>query len=65
VNIAPWWGEAYYNLSRALEVTGQYDLAVKNLNYYLELSPPEAEARAARAHLSEIQTEQETAARKK
>jgi ankyrin repeat protein len=65
VIISPWWGEAYHNLSRALELTGQYDLAVKNLNYYLELNPPEAEARAARAHLSEIQTEQETAVRKK
>ena len=63
--VAPWWGDAYYNLSRALELTGQYDLAVKNLNYYLELNPPEAGARAARAHLSEIQAEKETAAGKK
>jgi tetratricopeptide (TPR) repeat protein len=62
---APWWGDAYHNLSRALELTGQYDLAEKNLTYYLELKPPEADARAARAHFSEIQTEKETAASKK
>lgn len=63
--IAPWWGDAYHQLSRALELTGQYDLAVKNLNYYLELNPPDAEARAARAHLAEIPGEKEAAAGKK
>ena len=60
--IAPWWGDAYHNLSHALEITGQYDLAEKNLNYYLELNPPETEARASRAHLAEIQTEKATGA---
>jgi len=54
---APWWRDAYYQLSRALELSGQYDLAVKNLNYYIELNPPAAEARAARDHLLEIQSE--------
>jgi tetratricopeptide (TPR) repeat protein len=53
---APWWGDAYYQLSRALELTGRYDLAMKNLSYYIELNPPEAEARAARNHLIELQT---------
>jgi ankyrin repeat protein len=56
LNVAPWWGEAYRQLSRALEMTGQYEVAEKNLNYYLALHPPEAEARAARDHLAKIQT---------
>lgn len=56
LNIAPWWRDPYLQLSRALELTGQYELAAKNLNYYLELHPPEAEARAAREHLAKIRT---------
>ena len=62
LEIAPWWGNAYYNLSRALEMSGEYDDDSKQLNYYLELKPPEADAREARAHIVVIQTEKETAA---
>ena len=63
--IAPWWANAYYNLSRALELNGQYDEAVQQLNYYLKLNPPEADAREARAHIVVIQTIKETAAQKR
>ncbi|MGA3125616.1 MAG: ankyrin repeat domain-containing protein [Candidatus Korobacteraceae bacterium] len=63
--IAPWWGNAYYNLSRALELSGKYDEAVKQLNYYLELKPTEADASEARAHIAVIQSEKESAAHKK
>jgi len=64
VEIAPWWGNAYYNLSRALEMQGKYDEAVQQLNYYLELKPAEADASEARAHLFVIQTEKEVATHK-
>jgi tetratricopeptide (TPR) repeat protein len=64
LNAAPWWRDPYYQLSRALKLSGQYDLALKNLNYYLELHPPEAEARVARDHLLEIQTKMEAASPK-
>ena len=63
--IAPWWGDAYYNLSRALELRGWYDEAVRQLNYYLELKPSEANATEARAHIAVILSEKEAAARKK
>jgi serine/threonine-protein phosphatase 6 regulatory ankyrin repeat subunit B len=63
--IAPWWGNAYYNLSRALELSGQYDDAVKQLNYYLELKPSEADANDARAKIAVLQAEKVTAAQKK
>ena len=63
LEIAPWWGNAYYNLSRALEMRGQFDDAIRQLNYYVESKPPEADAREARAHIVVIQTEKETAAR--
>jgi serine/threonine-protein phosphatase 6 regulatory ankyrin repeat subunit B len=62
--IAPWWGNAYYNLSRALELSGQYDEAVKQLNYYLELKPSEADAADARAKIAVIQAEKQAAAQK-
>ena len=65
VEIAPWWGDAYYNLSRALEMCGQYDEAFDQLNYYLELKPSEADAREARAHLVAIQIEKNAAVGKK
>jgi tetratricopeptide (TPR) repeat protein len=65
LEIAPWWGNAYYNFSRALELSGQYDEAVKQLNYYLQLKPSEAEASEARAHISVIQAEKEAAVQKK
>jgi hypothetical protein len=62
--IAPWWGNAYYNLSRAQELSGHYDEAVKQLNNYLELKPTEAEASEARAHIAVIQAEKEATASK-
>ncbi len=61
LEIAPWWGNAYYNLSRALEMSGQYDEAMKQLKYYLELKPAEADASEARAHLTVLQTEKDIA----
>jgi tetratricopeptide (TPR) repeat protein len=63
-DLAPWWGNAYYNLSRALEMSGQYDEAIQQLNYYLELKPVEADASEAQAHIVVIQTEKEAAAHK-
>ncbi len=65
LEIAPWWANAYYNYSRALELSGQYDEAAKQLNYYLQLNPSEADAREARAHLVVIQTLKEAAAQKR
>lgn len=64
LEIAPWWNNAYYNLSRAMELNGQCDEAIKQLNYYLKLNPPEADASEARAHIVVIQAEKDTAARK-
>lgn len=65
LEIAPWWGDAYYNLSRALELSGQYDDAIKQLNYYLELKLSEADAADARTKIAVFQTEKEAAARRR
>ncbi len=67
-DLAPWWANAYYNLASVLELSGKYDEATTALNHYLELNPPEVEAREARARLGVIQTLKEAAiksARKK
>jgi regulator of sirC expression with transglutaminase-like and TPR domain len=59
--VAPWWRDVYLPLSRAHELNGQYDFAIRDLEYYLELHPPKDEARAARSHLRELETKQGTA----
>jgi tetratricopeptide (TPR) repeat protein len=64
LEIAPWWSNAYYNLSRALEMRGQYDDAARQLNYYLELKPAEADASEARTHLVVLQAEKDAVAGK-
>jgi len=64
LSFAPWWADAYFNLSRALEMREQYDDAIQQLKYYLELKPTEADAREARAHIVVIQAEVDAAAHK-
>ncbi|MDR3792440.1 MAG: ankyrin repeat domain-containing protein [Terracidiphilus sp.] len=60
--IAPWWGNVYYNLSRALEMHGEYEDAIRQMRYYLALKPAEADANEARAHLVVLETERDAAA---
>jgi len=61
---ASWWSNACFNLSRVLELSGQYDDAIRQMNYYLEFKPPEQDTVMARAHITAIQTEKENAASK-
>lgn len=44
LKIAPWWGDAYYNLSVSLEAAGRLDEAKAALNLYLLTKPIDAEA---------------------
>lgn len=43
LKIAPWWGDAYYNLSFSLESAGRLDEAKAALNLYLLTKPKDAE----------------------
>jgi ankyrin repeat protein len=63
--IAPSWGNAYYNLARALELSGEYDDAMAQLQFYLDTKPSDADAAEARDHIKVIQAEKEAAASKK
>jgi len=61
LELAPWWANAYFNLSRALELNGRYDEAIQQMNYYLEIKPSGLDADEARIHLLVLQKEKEAA----
>ncbi len=45
LKVAPWWGDAYYNLGVAQELAEQYDEAEQAFNFYLLGNPGEQEKR--------------------
>ena len=47
LKMAPWWGDAYYNLAVVQELAGQLDDSEKSLQFYLLTNPGEKEAREA------------------
>jgi hypothetical protein len=55
--LAPWWRDPYYTLACALELSGQYDDAIRQMVTYLDMKPSEADAVKARARLTEIRSE--------
>jgi len=63
VTLAPWWPEAYYDLSSALEVTSKYDDAIQQLQYYLQLKPSVTDAADAQGRIIALRAEKESAAR--
>jgi len=57
--IAPWWPEAYYNLSIAMESSGQYDEAVQTLKLYLMTKPNASDVRAAQDKIYALEAKKE------
>ena len=47
LTIAPWWGDPYFNLSKARELRQEYDRAILALKFFVMTLPPEDEARKA------------------
>lgn len=47
LKIAPWWGDAYYNLGVTQELAENYDEAEKALTFYLLSNPSETDKREA------------------
>lgn len=45
LKVAPWWGDAYYNLGVAQELAEKYDEAEQAFNFYLLSNPSETEKR--------------------
>jgi len=58
--LAPWWADAYYNLSSALELAGRYNAAIDALKLYLATNPKDS--RATQDRIYAIEAEQEHAA---
>jgi tetratricopeptide (TPR) repeat protein len=59
--IAPWWGDAYFNLSLALESSSRYSEAVTALKFYLLTQPSSSEARAAQDKIYALEAKEEIA----
>ena len=61
--VAPWWGDAYFNLSVSLESAGRYSDAKKALRHYLLGKPADAEQ--AEDRLYAIEAKESIAAKEK
>lgn len=61
--LAPWWPEAYYNLSLALEQSGRFDDAAGALKLYLLTNPAPQDARAAQDRIYALEAKKEMAAK--
>jgi len=62
---APWWAEAYYNYSVALELANRFDEAVNVLKLYIATNPGEGESRKAQDKIYEIGAKKKLAAQEK
>lgn len=57
--IAPWWPDAYFNLSLAQEAAGRLGEARTSLGFYLASAPNEADARSAQDRIYALEARQE------
>src|SRR5687767_2912453 len=62
LKIAPWWGDAYYNLAVTQELTGQLTQAEQTLKWFILSSPGESEARDAQDRVYAIGAKRKLAA---
>jgi hypothetical protein len=62
LKIAPWWGDAYYNLAVSQELAGQFDPAQESLRLYILTNPGEREAREAQDRIYSLNAKKRLAA---
>lgn len=60
-NLAPWWGDAYWNEAVAYQTVGQYALAKISLKFYLLTNPGAADRRVAQDRLYAIDADKAVA----
>ncbi len=65
LKIAPWWGDAYYNLGVAQELAEKYDEAEQAFNFYLLSKPSEAEKREVQDRIYGLSAKRKLAGTKK
>ena len=63
VNSAPWFGGGYRPLAIAQDKAGQYDAALKNLEFYLLSQPSAEDAAWAKSMMNKIEYRKEKAAK--
>jgi len=63
--IAPWWPDAYFNLSVAQEAAGRFREARGSLGFYLASGPAEAEARSAQDRVYALEAREQKEDRSK
>jgi tetratricopeptide (TPR) repeat protein len=62
LGIAPWWGDAYYNLAAAQELAGQLDNAEASLKLYILTGPSDKDSREAQDHIYALEGKKKLAA---
>lgn len=60
--LAPWWGDAYFNLGMAAQTANRFDEAITALKLYLLTKPSPNDARAAQDKIYAIEAKKELAA---
>jgi hypothetical protein len=61
LKLAPWWGDAYYNLAVAQELAGQLDASEASLKLYLLTGPGATDAQGAQDRISALEAKRELA----
>ena len=58
LSLAPWWGNAYFNLGLAYEAAGRYKEAEESMNFFLLTKPEGAWKNKAEQELGKIEAEE-------
>jgi hypothetical protein len=61
VKLAPWWGDAYYNLAVAQELAGRFSDARASLKFFLLTQPDGQLARKTQDHIYELEAKEKLA----
>ena len=64
LQIAPWWGAAYYKMAVVLEATERFDEATRNLQLFLLSNPSKKNAGEAKERMYSIEAEKELAGKR-
>ena len=63
LQVAPTYGDAWFNLSKAQEKLEQYDDAIASLKRFIQYSPNDPGARSAQNHIYELEATRDLAAK--
>lgn len=63
--IAPWWGDAYFNLAKALEQRQEYSRAIQTIKLFVLTGPAADEARKAQDYSYALEDKQEKLTKEK